>query len=167
MKAASFHSVSYTSLLFSPPKLGFLNFLSSRVCVCVYQCVWVTQSCPTLCDPMDCSPPGFSVHGILQARVLEWVAISLPGDLPDPGIELESPSSPTLQADSSLLSHQGSLLWAPWLYMNKFTCFPNICLFGQREEKNTLCFLWLTVSLLFCTKYKLDPYNSQFYGWEN
>ena len=35
-----------------------------------------TQSCPTLCDPMDCSPPGFSVHGILQARVLEWVAIS-------------------------------------------------------------------------------------------
>ena len=36
----------------------------------------VTQSCPTLCDPMDCSPPGFSVHGILQARTLEWVAIS-------------------------------------------------------------------------------------------
>ena len=36
----------------------------------------VAQSCPTLCDPMDCSPPGSSVHGILQARVLEWVAIS-------------------------------------------------------------------------------------------
>ena len=36
----------------------------------------VTQSFPTLCDPMDCSPPGFSVHGIFQARVLEWVAIS-------------------------------------------------------------------------------------------
>ena len=36
----------------------------------------VTQSCPTLCDPMDCSPPGSSVHGILQARMLEWVAIS-------------------------------------------------------------------------------------------
>ena len=34
------------------------------------------QSCLTLCDPMDCSPPGFSVHGILQARTLEWVAIS-------------------------------------------------------------------------------------------
>ena len=33
------------------------------------------QSCPTLCDPMDCSLPGFSVHGILQARTLEWVAI--------------------------------------------------------------------------------------------
>ena len=34
------------------------------------------QSCPTLCDPTDCSLPGFSVHGILQARTLEWVAIS-------------------------------------------------------------------------------------------
>ena len=34
------------------------------------------QSCPTLCDSMDCSLPGFSVHGILQARTLEWVAIS-------------------------------------------------------------------------------------------
>ena len=36
----------------------------------------VTQSCPTLCDPIDCSPPGSSVHGILQARILEWVSIS-------------------------------------------------------------------------------------------
>ena len=36
----------------------------------------VAQSCPTLCNPVDCSPPGSSVHGILQARILEWVAIS-------------------------------------------------------------------------------------------
>ena len=36
----------------------------------------VSQSCLTLCDPMDCSLPGFSVHGILLARVLEWIAIS-------------------------------------------------------------------------------------------
>ena len=36
----------------------------------------VTQSCPTLCDPMDCSPPGSLVHGIFQAWILEWVAIS-------------------------------------------------------------------------------------------
>ena len=35
-----------------------------------------SQSCPTICSPMDCSPPDFSVHGVLQARVLEWVAIS-------------------------------------------------------------------------------------------
>ena len=44
-----------------------------------YEVKWseVTQSCPTLWDPMDYSPPGSSVHGILQARILEWVAISL------------------------------------------------------------------------------------------
>ena len=36
----------------------------------------VAQSCPTLCDPIDCSPPGSSLHWILQARILEWVAIS-------------------------------------------------------------------------------------------
>ena len=38
--------------------------------------VLVTQSCPTLCDPMDCSPPGSSVHEIFQATILEWVSIS-------------------------------------------------------------------------------------------
>ena len=37
--------------------------------------VKVTQSCPALCDPMDCSLPGSSVHGMLQARILKWVAI--------------------------------------------------------------------------------------------
>ena len=42
----------------------------------VFTCAQPLQSCPTLCDPMDCSPPGSSVHGILQARILEWVTIS-------------------------------------------------------------------------------------------
>ena len=46
-----------------------------------------TQSCPTLCDPMDCNPPGSSVCWILQARILEWIAFPTPGDLTDPGIE--------------------------------------------------------------------------------
>ena len=44
-----------------------------KKCVCV--CVLVTQVCSTLCDPMDCSLPGFSVHEILQTRILEWVAM--------------------------------------------------------------------------------------------
>ena len=39
-------------------------------------CVLIAQSCKTLCDPMDSSPPGSSVHGILQARILEWLALS-------------------------------------------------------------------------------------------
>ena len=38
--------------------------------------VLVTQFCLTLCDPMDCTPPGSSAHGILQAKILEWVAVS-------------------------------------------------------------------------------------------
>ena len=47
-------------------------FLVGPVCVHAKS----LQSCPTPSDPMDCSPPGSSVHGILQARILEWVAIS-------------------------------------------------------------------------------------------
>ena len=46
------------------------------ICVVV---VLVTQSCPTLCDPMDCSPPGSSVHGFSRQGILEWVAILSPG----------------------------------------------------------------------------------------
>ena len=56
--------------------------------------VLVTQSCLTLCDPMGCSLPGCSVHGILQARILQWVAMPFSRDRPDSGIE---PRSPTLQ----------------------------------------------------------------------
>ena len=44
------------------------------------------QLCPTVCNPMDHSRPGSFVHGILQARMLEWVAMPFSGDLPDPGI---------------------------------------------------------------------------------
>ena len=48
-----------------------LTKMAVCVCVCVCMCVLVIQSCLTLCDPMDCSPPGSSVHGILQTRILE------------------------------------------------------------------------------------------------
>ena len=54
------------------------------------------SSCPTLCDPVDCSPPGSSVHGILQARILEWVPCPPPGDIPNPGIKTASLRSPAL-----------------------------------------------------------------------
>ena len=55
------------------------------------------QSCLTLCNPMDCSPPGSSAHGIFQVRKLEWVTISSSrGIFPDPGIEPMSPASPAL-----------------------------------------------------------------------
>ena len=63
-------------------------------CACV--CAQSLQSCPTLCDLLDCNPPGSSVHGILQARILHWVAFPPSGDLPDPGIEPVSLISPSL-----------------------------------------------------------------------
>ena len=56
----------------------------------------VVQLSPTLCNPKDCSPPGSSVHGILQAKILEWVACPPSGDFPDPGSELPSLTSPEL-----------------------------------------------------------------------
>jgi len=61
----------------------------------VHACL-VAESCPTLCDPVDYSPPGSSVHGIFQGRILEQVACPTPGDLTDPGIEPVSVASPTL-----------------------------------------------------------------------
>ena len=56
----------------------------------------VAKSYLTLCEPTGCSLPGFSAHGISHARILEWVAISYPGDFPDPGIEAMFPMSPKL-----------------------------------------------------------------------
>ena len=52
--------------------LGEVSFFHSALCVRAE----LLQPFPTLCNPVDCSPPGFSVHGILQGRILEWVAIS-------------------------------------------------------------------------------------------
>ena len=73
--------------------------------VCVGLCtnrkakVKVTQSCPTLCSPVDCSLPRSSVYGILQARILKWLPFPSSGDLPNLGIK---PRFPALQADSLL-----------------------------------------------------------------
>ena len=62
--------------LYSSCKGHKVSLLSLWLCLSVYVCVLVAKSRLTLCDPMDCGPPGSSVHGILQARILEWVAIS-------------------------------------------------------------------------------------------
>ena len=73
------------------------------MCHCVLGSGGVAKLCLTSCNPMDCSPPGSSVHGISQARILEWVDISS-GDLPNPAIE---PGSPPLQEDSLLIEPPG------------------------------------------------------------
>ena len=65
---------------------GWPNLIT---CVCA-------QPCLTLCNPMDYNLPGFSVYGIFQARIAEWLSFPPPGDLPDLGIEPTSPASPAL-----------------------------------------------------------------------
>ena len=103
----------------------FLGFLSCSVGLCFRFCrmaskssklLWsgnpwqvevkVIQSCPTFWNPMDCSPPGSSVHEIFQARILEWVTLSFSRDLPDPEIK---PRSPSIAGSLYCLSHSEAL----------------------------------------------------------
>ena len=74
---------------------------------------------------MDCSPTGSFVHGIIQARILEWVAFPSPADLPDPGIE---PGSPELQACSLLSEPPGKLTGQLQT--------KNLMVFGRFEHKH-------------------------------
>ena len=78
----------------------------------------VTQSCPALCDPID-----YIVYGILQVRILEWIAVPSPGDLANPEIE---PRYPTLQADSLPADLPGK----PFFFSFKLLpcCFLCMCL---------------------------------------
>ena len=81
--------------IFLLPYISIYVIYIGRVCVCM--CVLVAQTCPTLCDPTDCSPPSSSVHGILQAKYWSGLPFLSPEDLPDPGIK---PGFPVLQADA-------------------------------------------------------------------
>ena len=106
-------------------------------------CVKVSQSYLTLCNPKDCSLPGFSVHGILQARILGWVALSFSRDFPNPGIE---PRSPSLQADSLPSEPPGK----PKLYSEK--------VFGKTyisQSKDILYFLFKSF-ILYIWNFKIQ-----------
>ena len=80
--------------------------------------VKATQSCPTLCDPMD-----YTVLEILQDRILEWLAVPSPVDLPNPGIE---PRSPAWQEDSLRAEPQGKPCGFHVL-LSKHNCFSWLC----------------------------------------
>ena len=86
---------------------GAVYLRDPQVCLCMW--AKSIQLCPTLCDPIDGSPAGPSVHVTLQARILEWVAVPSSKDIPDPGIEPESLMSPTLAGrfftTSATISH--------------------------------------------------------------
>ena len=88
----------------------------------------VARSCPTLCCPMDCSPPGSCIHAILWQESWSGLPFPPPEDPPNPVIETETLVSPTLQADSLPLSHQGSpKLWDTGSQM----CTSGLCVFKE------------------------------------
>ena len=90
------------------------------VCVCARACL-VAQWCPTLYNPMDCSHPGSSVHGILQARILEKIVIPFSREFSDPVIEPRSlvlvlDSLPSEAPGKPPFIHIGMYLWT-WIRM--------------------------------------------------
>ena len=107
----------------------------------------VTQLCPTLCHPMD-----YTVHGILQARLLEWVVFPFSRDLPNPWNE---PRSPALQADSLSVELPGKQ--AKWIFILLYKCFVQI-LWRWRLRWRTGCRWWgkgyLSIEALYAFKQK-------------
>ena len=99
--------------------------------------VLVTQWCPALCDPMDSSLPGSSVHGVFQARILEWGAIPFPGGSSRPR---GRPGSPALQADSLLSEPQGK--------KSLFKCFSSLSKLLSLSSSFTICKMWMYQNLL-------------------
>ena len=91
----SFFFTQHNSLEIYPSYLVHQWFISESMCVCS-----VAQPYPTICDPMDCSPPGSSVHSILQVRILESVAILFSRGFSQPRDRTLSLASPALQVDS-------------------------------------------------------------------
>ena len=97
-----------------------------RACLCA-------QPCPTLCDLMDCSPPGPSAHGVVQARILESVAISPSGAPSRPRAEPACPVSPASAGRFFSLGHPGcprapvppSELRPRWSWLSKHSCFAS------------------------------------------
>ena len=83
--------------------------------ICNTVSVLVIQSCRTLCNPMYYSPPRFSVRGVLQERILEWIAISFSRDLLELGIE---PRTSALKASSLLFKYSFSLLFVDSVFEN-------------------------------------------------
>ena len=113
-------------------------------------CCLVARSCPTLCDPVDYSPPGSSIHGILQARIPEWIAISFSRGYSPPSdhtcvsfvfcmagrfFTTEPPRKPTIATSS--YSHQNSMVWEK---------LPDRSMEQNWEPRNKLTHIW-TINL--------------------
>ena len=130
----------------------------------VYMYIWsdmkclVTQSCLTLCNRMDCSPSGSSVHGILQARILEWVAIPFS----------RRSSWPREQIWVSCLAGRLFTIWAnreaPYIYTHihirfNIALYVNlnsnryICIFHSKSSMNKVYVVYLWLSTYGCLSY--------------
>ena len=120
------------------------NRTKSQVMVVVLE---VHQSCPSLCDPMDCSPPDSTVHRILQARILEWVATPSTTGSSNPGIK---PRSPALQQILYCLSHQGSHKIISSCH--QFVEGPHLCLLRIYDQGERLYYfiILFNFSMLLC-----------------
>ena len=106
------------------------SFTFLRVCA---------QLNPTLCNPMAYSLPGFSVHGILQARILEWVAITFSRASPNPRIKLGSLVSPALAGGFFATESPGKPQKSPWCFLNfqiaKVRSFKMEVILGKSTRK--------------------------------
>ena len=115
--------------------------------LCVSMPAKSLQSCLTPCDPMDCSLIGSSVHGIIQARILEWLPCPLSGNVPNPGIKPVSLIFPELAGGFFPLAQPGRLYTVRETQRNKFT--------PSYSEINVLRFsfasnlLWVTTFMTF------------------
>ena len=112
--------LGFTPCFWCELQLCVQSFSFDLALVHACMCAKLLQSCLTLFDAMDCSPPGSSVHGILQARIL--TGSPLPGDLPHPGIEPVSLVSRALQANSLPTELPGKPL--ALVYVVKFISLP-------------------------------------------
>ena len=120
------YSCALSPLLFLSPYLIKFS-LSPRSFLLAYKdamcCAKLLQSCPTLRNPMDHSPPGFSVHGILQAKMLEWVAMPSSRGSSNPGIESMSLMYPALAGGFFTTSAIWEAQTQKGLMTKEFICF--------------------------------------------
>ena len=128
-------------------KAVFLNLLHIRItCACS-----VSKSCPTLCNPTVCSPPSSSVHGISQAKILEWVAIHQ-GIFPTQG---SNPGLPHCRQTLYCLSHQGSPATNLLIYLLSLgSCHFWICHLNRIMKEVVfvadVCLFSWSLQFLFC-----------------
>ena len=129
LQLCPYHYIYNYNFLFK--NQNYTLFLTYHYCSLLFI---TDQLCLTLCDPMDHSLPGSSVHGILQVGYWSGLPLLSPRDLPDPGINPASPASPTLSVDISILM---DILVIPTLCIHKLYMMKALVyyVFGMSEDE--------------------------------